>query len=227
MTDQESGKPSKAERDPETGLLEGADGKSRCWWHGGLKDYEQYHDTEWGWPVDEDRRLFEKICLEGFQSGLSWLTILRKRDGFRKAFANFEFEKVARFTEVDVERCLQDAGIVRHRKKIESTINNAKRALELKAEFGSLAAYFWSHEPKAENRPKKIDFETVRTLGKTEESTALSKDLKKRGWSFVGPTTAYAFMQSMGMVNDHLVGCVCRDKIDKARAGFKRPVIGS
>ncbi|CTQ52589.1 DNA-3-methyladenine glycosylase 1 [Roseibium album] len=227
MADQKTEKPSKAERDPETGLLQGADGKSRCWWHNGLEDYERYHDTEWGWPVDEDRRLFEKICLEGFQSGLSWLTILRKREAFRKAFANFEFEKVARFTEKDVERCLQDAGIVRHRKKIESTINNANRALELKAEFGSLAAYFWSHEPKAENRPERIDFETARTLGKTDESTALSKDLKKRGWSFVGPTTVYAFMQSMGMVNDHLEGCICRDKIDRARADFKRPVIKS
>ncbi|ASP36146.1 DNA-3-methyladenine glycosylase I [Labrenzia sp. VG12] len=216
----------KAERDPDTGLLRGNDGKERCWWHGGLEDYQQYHDTEWGWPVDEDRRLFEKICLEGFQSGLSWLTILRKREGFRAAFANFEFEQVAKFTEADVERCLQDAGIVRHRKKIESTINNARRALELRDEFGSLAAYFWSYEPKPENRPEKIDFATARTLGKTAESTALSKDLKKRGWSFVGPTTVYAFMQSMGMVNDHLEGCCCRDDIEAARDAFKRPVKG-
>ncbi|GAA0778994.1 DNA-3-methyladenine glycosylase I [Roseibium denhamense] len=210
-------------RDPVTGLLAGADGKLRCWWPGGLADYERYHDTEWGWPVDDDRRLFEKICLEGFQSGLSWLTILRKRDAFRAAFANFECEKVAEFTDADVERCLQDAGIVRHRKKIESTINNARRALELKAEFGSLAAYFWSHEPKPENRPKTIDFETAKTLGKTAESTALSKDLKKRGWSFVGPTTVYAFMQSMGMVNDHLEGCCCREPVEEARQKFYRP----
>jgi len=214
----------KAERDPETGLLRGDDGKERCWWYGGLEDYQRYHDTEWGWPVDDDRRLFEKICLEGFQSGLSWLTILRKREGFRSAFANFEFEKVAVFTKADVERCLNDAGIVRHRKKIESTINNAKRALELRQEFGSLAAYFWSYEPAPEARPEKIDFATMRTLGKTAESTALSKDLKKRGWSFVGPTTVYAFMQSMGMVNDHLEGCCCRDAVEAARAAFKRPV---
>ncbi|WP_420412020.1 DNA-3-methyladenine glycosylase I [Roseibium sp.] len=219
----ETGSSNRPERDPETGLLEGSDGKLRCWWHGGLSDYQLYHDTEWGWPVDEDRRLFEKICLEGFQSGLSWLTILRKREAFRAAFANFEFEKVAKFTEADVERCLNDAGIVRHRKKIESTINNAERALELREEFGSLAAYFWSWEPKPEDRPEKLTFAVARTLGKTAESTALSKDLKKRGWSFVGPTTVYAFMQSMGMVNDHLEGCCCRGPVEEARTNFVRP----
>lgn len=224
MTEQTTAKGAKPERDPVTGLLRGEDGKDRCWWHGGLDDYMHYHDTEWGWPVDEDRRLFEKICLEGFQSGLSWLTILRKREGFRAAFANFEFDKVAAFTEEDVERCLADAGIVRHRKKIESTINNAGRALELHEEFGSLAAYFWSFEPAPEDRPPKIDFATARTLGKTAESTALSKDLKKRGWSFVGPTTVYAFMQSMGMVNDHLEGCCCREPVEGARNAFVRPV---
>lgn len=223
MTNTDADKQARPERDPVTGLLEGADGRKRCWWHGGLEDYQRYHDTEWGWPVDDDRRLFEKICLEGFQSGLSWLTILRKREAFRAAFANFEFEKVARFTEDDVERCLGDAGIVRHRKKIESTINNAHRALELRDEFGSLAAYFWSFEPRPENRPAKLDFETARTLGKTEESTRLSKDLKKRGWSFVGPTTVYAFMQSMGMVNDHLEGCICRQDVEQARKKFLRP----
>ncbi|MCL4169563.1 UNVERIFIED_CONTAM: hypothetical protein GTU68_060339, partial [Idotea baltica] len=153
-----------------------------------------------------------------------WLTILRKRDAFRAAFANFEVEKLAAFTEADVERCLGDAGIVRHRGKIKSTINNARRAIELRTEFGSLAAYVWSFEPKPENRPARIDFATARTLGKTDESTALSKDLKKRGWSFVGPTTVYAFMQSMGMVNDHLEGCCCRDAIEQARADFTRPV---
>ncbi|WP_299484326.1 DNA-3-methyladenine glycosylase I [uncultured Roseibium sp.] len=223
MSEQETGSQKKHERDPITGLIHGDDGKQRCWWYGGLEDYQRYHDTEWGWPVDDDRRLFEKICLEGFQSGLSWLTILRKREGFRAAFANFEFEKVAKFTEQDVNRCLEDTGIVRHRKKIESTINNANRALELREEFGSLAAYFWSFEPKPENRPPRIDFETARTLGKTEESTALSKDLKKRGWSFVGPTTVYAFMQSMGMVNDHLEGCFCRELVEEARDTFVRP----
>lgn len=224
MTEQKSTSAAKPEPDPDTGLIVGVDGLSRCWWYGGLEDYQRYHDEEWGWPVDDDRRLFEKICLEGFQSGLSWLTILRKREGFRAAFANFEFERVAKFTDKDVERCLNDSGIVRHRKKIESTINNANRALELRKEFGSLAAYFWSFEPKPEDRPEKIDFPTAKTLGKTAESTALSKDLKKRGWSFVGPTTVYAFMQSMGMVNDHLEGCFCREKIEKARADFKRPV---
>ncbi|TYC67734.1 DNA-3-methyladenine glycosylase I [Stappia sp. BW2] len=224
MADRKPAETTKPERDPVTGLLLGEDGRNRCWWHGGLADYQQYHDTEWGWPVDEDRRLFEKICLEGFQSGLSWLTILRKRDAFRAAFANFEFERVAEFTEADVERCLQDSGIVRHRRKIESTINNARRALELRQEFGSLAAYFWSFEPKPADRPQKLDFATAKTLGKTAESTALSKDLKKRGWSFVGPTTVYAFMQSMGMVNDHLEGCCCRESVEAARAAFKRPV---
>jgi len=223
MAEQTGGPTQKNERDQVTGLLTGDDGNERCWWHGGLEDYQRYHDTEWGWPVDEDRRLFEKICLEGFQSGLSWLTILRKRDAFRAAFANFEFDKVAEFTEADVERCLQDAGIVRHRRKIESTINNARRAKELKQEFGTLAAYFWSFEPKPEDRPDKLDFATARTLGKTAESTALSKDLKKRGWSFVGPTTVYAFMQSMGMVNDHLEGCCCRAGVEAARNAFKRP----
>ncbi|MGX1498412.1 DNA-3-methyladenine glycosylase I [Labrenzia sp. MBR-25] len=224
MADQKTAETARTERDPVTGLLLGEDGRNRCWWHGGLVDYQHYHDTEWGWPVDEDRRLFEKICLEGFQSGLSWLTILRKRDSFRAAFANFEFEQVAEFTEADVERCLQDSGIVRHRRKIESTINNARRALELRQEFGSLAAYFWSFEPKPADRPQKLDFATARTLGKTAESTALSKDLKKRGWSFVGPTTVYAFMQSMGMVNDHLEGCCCREGVEAAREAFKRPV---
>ncbi len=223
MSEQATGKNVKPERDPVTGLLKGQDGRGRCWWHGGLEDYQRYHDTEWGWPVDDDRRLFEKVCLEGFQSGLSWLTILRKREGFRAAFANFEFERVAKFNDSDVARCLEDSGIVRHRKKIESTINNANRALELQTEFGSLAAYFWSFEPKPESRPARIDFETARTLGKTAESTALSKDLKKRGWSFVGPTTVYAFMQSMGMVNDHLEGCCCRDQVEKAREAFVRP----
>ncbi|UES56352.1 DNA-3-methyladenine glycosylase I [Roseibium aggregatum] len=224
MAEQKPAETAKTERDPVTGLLLGEDDRNRCWWHGGLEDYQRYHDTEWGWPVDEDRRLFEKICLEGFQSGLSWLTILRKRDAFRAAFANFEFERVAEFTEADVERCLQDSGIVRHRRKIESTINNARRALELRQEFGTLAAYFWSFEPKPENRPEKLDFATAKTLGKTVESTELSKDLKKRGWSFVGPTTVYAFMQSMGMVNDHLEGCCCRESVEAARTAFKCPV---
>jgi len=210
--------------DSETpGLTRGADGQLRCWWHGNTPDYEAYHDREWGHPVDNDIRLFEKICLEGFQSGLSWLTILRKRENFRATFAGFDFDKVARFGEEDIARCLADKGIVRHRGKITSTINNAKRALELRDEFGSLGAYFWSHEPGPEARPQRLDYETSRTLGKTAESTALSKDLKKRGWSFVGPTTVYAFMQAMGLVNDHLEGCCMRPIIEAERAAFRRP----
>lgn len=205
------------------GLNKGADGASRCWWSGADAEYCRYHDEEWGRPVDDDRTLFEKICLEGFQSGLSWITILRKRDNFRKAFDNFDVKKIARYTEKDVARLLQDAGIVRHRGKIESVINNARRAIELKKEFGSLAAYFWQFEPKADERPKKMDHASLTAMTKVPSSIALSKDLKKRGWSFVGPTTVYAFMQAMGMVNDHLHGCDCRDGIEKARKKFKRP----
>ncbi len=206
-----------------TGLIKGADGRLRCFWHGGLDDYLAYHDNEWGRPVGDDVRLFEKICLEGFQSGLSWLTILRKRENFRAGFAGFDFHRVARFGDKDVERLLGDAGIVRHRGKIESTINNARRAIELQKEFGSLAAYFWSCEPGPEDRPKKLDKATLTTLGKTGISTRISKDLKKRGWSFVGPTTVYAFMQAMGLVNDHIEGCCVRSECEAERAAFKRP----
>ncbi|MCG8367890.1 MAG: DNA-3-methyladenine glycosylase I [Pseudanabaenales cyanobacterium] len=206
-----------------SGLVIGEDGQTRCWWHGGREDYILYHDCEWGRPVDDDRLLFEKLCLEGFQSGLSWLTILRKREGFRRAFHNFDFERVARFDRADVERLLQDASIVRHRRKIESTINNAQRACELTAEFGSLAAYFWRYEPDDGSRPSRFDYETLMQLSKTQESTALSQDLKKRGWSFVGPTTAYAFMQAMGIVNDHLEGCVIREQVEADRRCFQRP----
>ncbi len=206
------------------GLLTGADGVVRCWWHGNAEDYCNYHDFEWGWPTDDDRTLFEKICLEGFQAGLSWITILRKRENFRAGFANFEFEKVARFTEKDVERLVQDAGIVRHRGKINSTINNAKRACDMAEEWGSLAAYFWSFEPNPTSRPATFDKAALGGLGKTAESTALSKDLKKRGWSFVGPTTVYAFMQAMGVVNDHLEGCASRDIVEDLREEFLRPV---
>lgn len=195
---------------PVDGLTVGADGKTRCYWSGDDPQYQHYHDTEWGFPVHDDRRLFEKICLEGFQAGLSWLTILRKRENFRAAFANFEPAKVARFNQRSVERLLQDAGIVRHRGKIESTINNAKRAADLQAEFGSLSNYFWQFEPPAATRPRRMTKAVLLTLVKSVESTALSKDLKQRGWSFVGPTTAYAFMQAMGLVNDHLHGCPIR-----------------
>ena len=197
--------------------------KHRCGWCVGDALYEAYHDEEWGMPVDDDHRLFEKICLEGFQSGLSWLTILRKRENFREAFADFDFEKVALFDDQDIERLVQDAGIIRHRGKITSTINNAKRAIEMVEREGNLGKWFWSFEPGIEDRPAQLDGPTLMQLGKTEISTDMSKQLKKLGWSFVGPTTCYAFMQAMGIVNDHLEGCYCRDKVDKARAVFKRP----
>ena len=205
------------------GLIVGEDGKSRCWWHGDQPDYRAYHDDEWGRPVVDDTRLFEKICLEGFQSGLSWLTILRKRENFRSGFAGFDFHQVAEFGAQDVERLLGDAGIVRHRGKIESTINNARRAIALCDEFGSLAAYFWRFEPDPSSRPDRITREILSTLAKTPESTELSKDLKKRGWSFVGPTTVYAFMQAMGLVNDHLEGCHIRGIVEEERNRFVRP----
>ena len=207
----------------QTGLIVGADGMTRCFWPGALPDYLAYHDNEWGVPVSDDFRLFEKICLEGFQSGLSWLTILRKRENFRAAFDGFDFHRVAQYGQADVERLLTDKGIVRHRGKIESTINNAKRAIELVAEKGSLAAYFWSFEPGAEDRPIVVDYPTLIANPKTDTSIRISKDLKKRGWSFVGPTTVYAFMQAMGLVNDHIEGCHCRERIEKLRQGFKRP----
>ncbi len=200
------------------------DGAARCVWCQATPFYREYHDSEWGFPVDDDRRLFEKLCLEGFQSGLSWLTILNKRENFRKAFANFDAARIAEFGGKDIERLLADAGIVRHRGKIESTINNARRVLELRREFGSLAAFVWRFEPEANmHRPKKITLEAVRAMPTSPVSIALSKDLKKRGWSFVGPTTVYAFMQAMGLVNDHIEGCASRGKALAARANFKLP----
>lgn len=207
----------------ETGLLAGPDGQIRCFWHGNLPDYLHYHDHEWGRPVADDTRLFEKICLEGFQSGLSWLTILRKRDNFRDAFAGFDFERVAEFTDADVERLVANAGIIRHRGKIVSTINNARRARELASEAGSLAAYFWAFEPAPGERPSTVDLVHLRANPTTAVSVRLSKDLKKRGWTFVGPTTVYAFMQAMGLVNDHLEGCMCRQKVEAERKAFRRP----
>jgi len=193
------------------------DGVFRCWWCGSDPLYTRYHDEEWGYPVDDDRRLFEKICLEGFQAGLAWITILRKRPAFRDAFADFDFEKVAHFDEQNVERLLKDAGIVRHRGKIESTINNARRAIDLVEERGSLAAFFHDFEPDAKARPVKMVRRTLETLAQTEESRALSRELKRRGWTFIGPTTAYAFMQAMGLVNDHLEGCHVRESVERAR----------
>ncbi len=208
---------------PKSGLIKNETGLQRCWWGASTPDYIRYHDEEWGHPVQADARLFEKICLEGFQSGLSWLTILRKRENFRKAFQDFDIDKVARFNQRSVTRLLKDQGIVRHRGKIESTINNAKRALEMREEHGSLSAYFWSFEPDPSERPKKCTWAALKTMAKTPSSTAMSKDLKKRGWSFVGPTTAYAFMQAMGMVNDHVEGCHVREACEKARKRFPRP----
>ncbi|MBI1621132.1 DNA-3-methyladenine glycosylase I [Aquamicrobium zhengzhouense] len=206
------------------GLVVGEDGQVRCAWHGNLPEYLRYHDEEWGHPVDNDIRLFEKICLEGFQSGLSWLTILRKRENFRAAFQGFDFRKLAlEDGEKALEIHLQDAGIVRHRGKIASVYNNARRAVELVEEQGSLARYFWSHEPGEDERPKIMDWASLRAMASTPTSARISKDLKKRGWSFVGPTTVYAFMQAMGLVNDHVDGCVCRSRIDAARLAFERP----
>jgi len=205
------------------GLINTKDGLARCFWPGEQADYVAYHDDEWGRPSDDDAHLFEKICLEGFQAGLSWLTILRKRENFRNAFAGFDFRAVARFGAPEVERLLQEAGIVRHRGKIESTINNAKRAIELVEEAGSLAAFIWRFEPGAEERPDRLDRESLMGLAKTPASTALSKALKKRGWSFVGPTTMYAFMQSEGLVNDHIEGCHARALCEAARSVFVRP----
>ncbi|MEM7254708.1 MAG: DNA-3-methyladenine glycosylase I [Pseudomonadota bacterium] len=205
------------------GLSYDDDGQARCWWCGDHDDYRLYHDQEWGRPVTDDTRLFEKICLEGFQSGLSWLTILRKRENFRDAFAGFNPERVARFGARDVKRLLGDAGIVRHRGKIESTINNAKCALALRDEFGALATFFWQFEPTTRERPKRITYRSVGKLASTQFSTDLSKDLKRRGWSFVGPTTIYAFMQAMGLVNDHLEGCAIREIALTERARLTPP----
>ncbi len=197
--------------------IPGPDGQPRCGWCAQTDDFFPYHDKEWGYPVADDIRLFEKICLEGFQSGLSWRTILAKRENFRKAFKGFDYRKVAKFTEKDVERLLQDAGIIRHRGKIEAAINNAGCALEMIEQEGSLAAYFWSREPDPE------EVKRPQSMSTSPTSVAISKDLKKRGWKFVGPTTVFAFMQAMGLVNDHAEGCVIREKVAKARKTFKRP----
>lgn len=191
------------------------DGKVRCGWVSSAPEFVGYHDTEWGFPVVDDYRLFEKICLEGFQSGLSWRTILAKRENFRKAFKDFNFHKIAKFTEKDLEKLLQNEGIVRHRGKIEAVINNARCAIELIKTEGSLAHYFWQFEPKTHDKPQ--------SQSTSVESIALSKDLKKRGWKFVGPTTVYAFMQAMGLINDHLNDCVMHSKVEKARKSLKRP----
>jgi DNA-3-methyladenine glycosylase I len=204
-------------RHDDSGLITGADGRVRCWWPGTDPLYIRYHDEEWGRPVRNDHRLFEKICLEGFQSGLSWLTILRKREHFRAAFDGFDPDRMALYTARDVARLLKDAGIVRHRGKIESAINNAKRAIELIQERGSLAKYFWGWEPPVRERPAVCSYEALRGTSATPTSVRLSIDLKARGWTFVGPTTVYAFMQAMGLVNDHIEGCHCRAEVAKLR----------
>jgi len=196
--------------------IKGPDGKPRCRWCDAAPEFFDYHDTEWGFPVSDDYRLFEKLCLESFQSGLSWRTILAKRENFRAAFHNFDFHKVARFTQRDINRLLKDEGIVRHRGKIEATINNAKRAQEMVKQEGSLVAFLWRYEPD----PKKLA--KPQSASTSAESIALSKDLKKLGWKFVGPTTVYAFMQAMGLINDHVEGCVSRAKVERARKKFKR-----
>lgn len=207
------------------GLYRGDTGDSRCWWCEGHEDYIHYHDNEWAHPVADDTRLFEKICLEGFQSGLSWLTILRKRENFRAAFRDFDFHQVAGFKEPQIRRLLQDEGIVRHRGKIEATINNAARAVEMVNKFGSLAAWFWRFEPPPNNRhPFRTKDEACQHTT-CAEAVQMSKQLKKRGWKFVGPTTAYAFMQAMGMVNDHLKGCSQFAHVCKLRDEFQRPAM--
>jgi len=204
-------------------IVVGEDGLARCSWGASTDEYRSYHDEEWGFPVTDDRRLFEKLCLEGFQAGLSWLTILRKRQAFRRAFASFDFWKVARFDDGDVDRLLGDASIVRHRGKIESTINNARRCVELVAAEGSLAAYVWRFEPDSATRPATFTWDALRELATTSESRALAKDLKRRGWTFVGPTTVYAFMQAMGLVNDHVEGCFARECVERVREELDRP----
>jgi DNA-3-methyladenine glycosylase I len=205
------------------GILTGADGRSRCWWCVGDPLYERYHDLEWGRPVADDRRIFEKLCLEGFQSGLSWLTILRKRENFRKAFHSFDLEALSRFNSRSVDRLMRDAGIVRNRAKIEATLNNARRCIELMDEVGSLASYVWSFEPNPRARPASLDWPTLLHLGVSPEAKAMSKDLKRRGWAFVGPTTVYATMESIGLVNDHVDRCSIRPDVEDERAAFDRP----
>ncbi len=210
-------------RDAPRGLAPGPDGALRCAWCLSAPEYLAYHDEEWGVPVADDARLFEKLCLEGFQSGLSWLTILRKRPGFRRAFAGFDPARVARFGSREVQKLLRDPGIVRHRGKIESVVNNARRALVLRREAGSLAAHLWSFEPPPSARPRRLTWAVLRRMTTSPQSIALSRDLRRRGWTYLGPTTAHAFMQAMGLVNDHLEGCSIRARVERARRAFPRP----
>lgn len=195
--------------------LPGPDGMSRCRWCLATPEYLAYHDTEWGFPVADDRRLFEKLCLEGFQSGLSWRTILAKRENFRAAFHDFDRNRVAAFTEADIDRLMQDAGIVRHRGKITSVVHNARRAQELVRREGSLAAYVWRFAPPEAPPPA--------GAATSPASLALSRDLKRRGWTFVGPTTMHAFLQAMGLFNDHAADCAIRPRAARARVSFEVP----
>jgi DNA-3-methyladenine glycosylase I len=205
------------------GLVKGEDGRCRCAWQGGLPDYQAYHDEEWGRPQGNEYRLFEKLCLEGFQSGLSWLTILRKRESFRRAFAGFDYHQVAEFGEPDTLRLLGDAGIIRHRGKIEAAIGNARAAIELARTEGSLAAFLWRFAPPPASRTGPFDHASLRQMTQSEASVALSKALRARGFRFVGPTTLYAFMQGVGMINDHLDGCWCRAEVEAEQRAFVRP----
>ncbi len=210
--------------DPQTTQRVSGEGSvRRCGWCGDHADYQAYHDTEWGFPTDDDQRLFEKLCLEGFQSGLSWLTILRKRENFRRAFVGFDYERIARWNERSVLRLLKDAGIVRHRGKIEAVLTNARLARTLRDDFGSLGAFFWNFEPDDSDRPNRFDEMSLIARSETPASQAMSKELKKRGFRFVGPTTAYAFMQSMGIVNDHAEHCATHARVERARDLFERP----
>lgn len=207
-----------------TGLFTDDAKVTRCAWCRATTPYQNYHDHEWGFPVADDRRLFEKLCLEGFQAGLSWLTILNKREAFRRAFADFDVDRLAAFDERDIKRLLLDTGIVRHQGKIASTINNARRMIELRQEFDSLAAFVWRFEPDPAARPSRITHQAVKAMPTSPESIALSKEFRKRGWTFVGPTTVYAFMQAMGLVNDHIEGCDARREALAARARFQVPM---
>ncbi|CRM43197.1 MULTISPECIES: DNA-3-methyladenine glycosylase I [Pseudomonas] len=205
------------------GLTTDAAGRSHCTWRTSAPEYPHYHDHEWGVPVADDIQLYEKICLEGFQAGMAWITILRKRERFRRAFDGFDFRQVAQYGEADIERLMQDPGIVRNRAKIVSAINNARRACELVAETGSLARWLWAFEPAEDERPAVVDLAYWTVNPTSPASVRLSKALKRRGWTYVGPTTMYALMQAMGMVNDHLEGCFCREGIEDLRRQFKRP----
>jgi DNA-3-methyladenine glycosylase I len=210
---------------PRSGVVIGEDGVARCWWSAADPLYRLYHDTEWGRPVADDDQLFERLSLEAFQSGLSWLTILRKRENFRRAFKSFDIETVARFNDRSIDRLLGDQGIVRNRAKIEATVNNARRCLDLVAEFGNLGGYVWRFEPDRQSRSIALDWETLVSHSEAAEAKAMSKDLKLRGWSFVGTTTVYSFMESVGLVNDHMGPCDVRDNVERQRSRFRRPLV--